>query len=256
MLLISGLVVACAVMLIAWGHFVVKKNLAIVDVFWGIAITGACVTYYFSSSRSLLSTITLALIVLWMTRLSTYLYLSRIKKNHKDKRYEAMRAAEGAGGVITPLFTVFFLQASLAWLVGIGFFFTSQSTSWSPVNMVVLLIMTGAIIGETIADGQLAQHKKNHQGTLCDNGLWAYSRHPNLFFDWLFWLAVATLGVTTDHGWLAIISPLSLFLIMRALTIPLTEQQSLKSRGDVYKRYQQTVSCFFPRPAKKDRCEQ
>jgi steroid 5-alpha reductase family enzyme len=37
-----------------------------------------------------------------------------------------------------------------------------------------------------------------------------------------------------------------LHLLLRVTGIPLTEQQALRSRGDAYRRYQQTTSAFFP----------
>jgi steroid 5-alpha reductase family enzyme len=36
------------------------------------------------------------------------------------------------------------------------------------------------------------------------------------------------------------------YLITRVTGIPPTEAQSLKSRGEAYRRYQQTTSPFFP----------
>ena len=43
------------------------------------------------------------------------------------------------------------------------------------------------------------------------------------------------------------IGPLAmLYFLLRATGIPLTEAQALKSRGEAYRRYQQTTSRFFP----------
>jgi len=33
--------------------------------------------------------------------------------------------------------------------------------------------------------------------------------------------------------------------------VPLAEQQSLRSKGDAYRRYQETTSVFFPRPPRR-----
>ena len=37
-----------------------------------------------------------------------------------------------------------------------------------------------------------------------------------------------------------------LFFLLRVTGIPYTEQQSLRSRGDAYRRYQATTPAFFP----------
>ena len=49
----------------------------------------------------------------------------------------------------------------------------------------------GALAGEGLADHQLAAFKATpaNRGLICDSGLWAWSRHPNYFFEWLGWCA-------------------------------------------------------------------
>ncbi|MGO7741053.1 DUF1295 domain-containing protein, partial [Rhizobium johnstonii] len=44
-----------------------------------------------------------------------------------------------------------------------------------------------ALVGEAIADVQLARFRKTPQAKteFCEAGLWRYSRHPNYFFEWL-----------------------------------------------------------------------
>ena len=42
-----------------------------------------------------------------------------------------------------------------------------------------------------------------------------------------------------------------LYLLLRVTGIPLTEQQSLRSKGAAYAEYQRTTSAFFPWPPKK-----
>ena len=86
-----------------------------------------------------------------------------------------------------------------------------------------------------------------NRGKTCRAGLWRYSRHPNYFFEWVLWCGMATLALGTPLGWLAYLSPaLILYFILKITGIPPTEAQSLKSRGDDYRRYQQETSAFFP----------
>jgi len=37
-----------------------------------------------------------------------------------------------------------------------------------------------------------------------------------------------------------------LFLLLKVTGIPYTEQQALRSKGEAYRRYQQTTPAFFP----------
>ena len=106
-----------------------------------------------------------------------------------------------------------------------------------------------AIGGEAIADQQLANFKRDpgNRGEVCNVGFWRYSRHPNYFFEWLHWWSYVALALTAPFGWLSILAPIAMWFFLNRVTgIPHTETQAIKSRGDKYRRYQQTTSAFFP----------
>jgi steroid 5-alpha reductase family enzyme len=106
-----------------------------------------------------------------------------------------------------------------------------------------------AIAGETLADAQLAAFKRDpaNRGGVCNVGLWRYSRHPNYFFEWLIWMSYFIFALASPFGWIAIVGPASiLWLLIRVTGIPMAEEQSLRSRGDAYRRYQQATSAFIP----------
>jgi steroid 5-alpha reductase family enzyme len=113
-----------------------------------------------------------------------------------------------------------------------------------------------SIVGESIADAQLAKWRKNpaNKGRTCRAGLWNYSRHPNYFFEWLHWWFYVPLTITLPFGWLSLALPaLMLYFLLRVTGIPYTEMQAIKSRGDDYREYQRTTSAFipwFPKPRK------
>ena len=113
-----------------------------------------------------------------------------------------------------------------------------------------------AVAGEALADAQLAAFKRNpaNRGGVCAVGLWRYSRHPNYFFECLIWVSYALFAFGSPGGWLALIGPAAiLYLLLRVTGIPLTEEQSLRSRGEAYRRYQETTSAFLPWFPKKPR---
>jgi steroid 5-alpha reductase family enzyme len=106
-----------------------------------------------------------------------------------------------------------------------------------------------AFLGEVLADAQLARFKANpvNRGKVCDLGLWRFSRHPNYFFEWLIWVSYALFALASPHGYLGLISPaLILFFLLKVTGIPATEAQALRSKGEAYRRYQQTTSVFIP----------
>ena len=67
------------------------------------------------------------------------------------------------------------------------------------------------------------------------------------------------IAFSSPYGWVAIVVPVLLLVLLFKVTgIPETEAQSLRSRGEDYRRYQDEVSVFVPlpprrRPASADR---
>jgi steroid 5-alpha reductase family enzyme len=53
--------------------------------------------------------------------------------------------------------------------------------------------------------------------------------------------------LASPWGWLALVCPLlMLYFLFQVTGIPLTEEYALKSKGEAYRRYQQTTSAFVP----------
>jgi steroid 5-alpha reductase family enzyme len=78
-------------------------------------------------------------------------------------------------------------------------------------------------------------------------GFWRYSRHPNYFFEWLFWFSFVGLAIGGESFYVALIGPIVMYLFLRYITgVPFAELSSLESRGDAYKQYQKETNVFFP----------
>ena len=108
-----------------------------------------------------------------------------------------------------------------------------------------------SIWGETVADRQLRTWRRDphNQGRTCRTGLWSYSRHPNYFFEWLHWLVYPVMAIGLPWGWTLWVAPaVMLYLVLEVTGIPPTEAQSIRSRGEDYRTYQQTTNAFFPGP--------
>jgi steroid 5-alpha reductase family enzyme len=106
-----------------------------------------------------------------------------------------------------------------------------------------------AITGEGIADRQLKQFRSHPEniGKVCQSGLWNYSRHPNYFFEWLVWVGFFLFAWDSPGGCFTVLCPtLMLFFLLRVTGIPLTEELSVKSKGEAYRKYQRTTSAFVP----------
>ncbi len=107
-----------------------------------------------------------------------------------------------------------------------------------------------ALAGEAAADAQLARFKADpaNRGKICDVGLWARSRHPNYFFEWLVWVAFAFAASRDAIGLLAWVAPAMMYVALRhGSGVPPLEEHMLRTRGEAFRAYQRRTPVFFPR---------
>jgi len=252
LLILSALAGLCAAFALCYALARRIDNYGIVDIAWSYAFAVLAVFYAaFAPGWPLRKGLIATLAVLWSLRLGTHLY-RRVMGHHpvEDGRYLQLRR-DWAGNFAPKMFGFFQLQAASVVLLGLAFFLSSLNPApqLHPLEIAGALLWLLAVGGESLADAQLAAFKRNpaNQGRVCDTGLWRYSRHPNYFFEWLVWLAFFVFALGSPGGWVALIGPASmLYLLLRVTGIPLNEEQSLRSKGDAYRRYQQITSAFVP----------
>ncbi|MDP3268254.1 MAG: DUF1295 domain-containing protein [Legionella sp.] len=234
-------------MCVVWGIYRYLKNPSVVDVGWASGLTLSGLLYLWIPSISFRTLILGLILILWGARLGIYLWYTRIRLGHVDKRYTSLSSQ---WKIAKPLgfFLNFQLQALLILVISIPWYFSGAAvaTNLSGLDYFALALAIGALVGETIADNQLQEFKQKNKGRVCDVGLWHYSRHPNYFFEWLIWCAFALFGFAHSYGLIGLISPLTLYLLMTQITGPMTEAESLKSRGKAYEEYQKSTPMFFP----------
>lgn len=236
------------------------KRAGIVDAMWSFCIlVGSVYSAVFHQYGDLWTRVLIGAIgILWFGRLALHLVTRYQHETHEDGRYATMRKASGK--FETPVFVLFFIfQAGLALLFSIPMWWLTQipTTMWSAYHDWVLLVaavwLLFALLGETTADRQLAQFRQSarNRGKTMRTGLWAYSRHPNYFFEWLHWFVYPLIGI--EAGLYALwLYPILMFLFLYYVTgIPFTEKQALLSRGEDYRLYQQQTSLFFPRSPRR-----
>ena len=124
--------------------------------------------------------------------------------------------------------------------------------SWA-ADLAAFVLIAVSVAGAGVSDQQLARFLADpaHKGRVCDRGLWAWSRHPNYFFEWLGWCAwpVFAFNPSWSLGWLALLAPVLMYwLLVHVSGIPPLERAMLASRGDAYRAYQRQTSAFFPLP--------
>lgn len=249
------LVAIIPLFLLGWWRQQQSRNASWVDVLWALA-TGATGVWHGlnGSGDPLLGALVALIYALWFGRLGGYLW-SRLRGHPEEGRYVHMRAWAGPrAGVIFLIFYV--MQATWVWLFALPAWVVSQGAQpplWALVTGVALVGV--AWLGETLADRQLGAFRADpaNRGKTCRVGLWRYSRHPNYFFEWLHWFAYPFLAWSAPGGAWLWLAPAVVFVFLYYVTgIPFTEQQALRTRGEDYRRYQQSTSMFIPWKPKTD----
>ena len=248
--ILGVLIGASAFMACLYVHQLRTKDAGIVDVGWSMGIGAAVAWYAFTTDAPLIQHVAVALITIpWSLRLGFYLLNDRVRSGVEDGRYHALREMWG-DHADRNFFYFFQFQAGLIVLFSLPPLAAMQAPNASTVQLVIgLLIGWGAMVGESVADGQLRRWRANpeNRGKTCRRGLWRYSRHPNYFFEWLHWWAYVVIAGVSLGGLVALAGPVLMLLFLYRLTgIPYTEKQALKSRGEDYREYQRTTSAFFP----------
>jgi steroid 5-alpha reductase family enzyme len=239
---------AAAMMTLGWRWQRARANAGIVDVLWAAGVGGSAVVLALVGDGAWPTRLLLALLGGgWGVRLAVHLW-QRVHGEPEDGRYQNLRAHWN--GDQLKFFAFFQFQALLIVLFALPFLAVSRNPAASaPWLAAALAIWLFSVIGESIADAQLARFRNDpsHRGLTCREGLWRYSRHPNYFFEWLHWFAYVCLAIGSPIGWLAWSGPVVMYVFLRWVSgIPYTETQALRSRGDDYRNYQRSTSMLVP----------
>ena len=248
--IISLLLIGC--ILASVSYYVARKRnlMAIVDLNWtaGLGLS-TLILFLVADNTSLRTFAVLALSLCWAGRISYYLFKDRVLTGHEDSRYANLKKHWGEREGLY-FYGLFLFQIPLVALFSIPLWIAYTNPSpWQFTDILGILIGITALLGEATADKQLAAFRNNpeNRGKVCQTGLWRYSRHPNYFFEWLHWCAYVVFAWGAPSlGW-TLLGPLLMYTFLRWITgVPHIERQSIASRGEAYKHYQQTTNTFWP----------
>lgn len=233
-----------------------------IDAIWSFAIGAAGVAFalsplvgYDSSPRQYLVA---ALVFASSLRLGVHI-AARSFNAGEDPRYLAL-ALEWGADFPHRLFWFLQIQAACAFLLSLAVFFAARNpagfpaaTDWLGGSLSIV-----ATAGEAWSDAVLARFR-SRRGTgrgVCMEGPWAYSRHPNYFFQWLGWLGLAVIAIDVGGAWpqgyAALLAPAFMYWLLAYVSgVPPLEKHMLASRGEAFRAYQARVNVFFPGRSKR-----
>jgi len=249
-LAVLGWVVAAAVMAALWALQRRTGNAGVADAGW-TALVAALAVFYATQGHGMPGRrlAIASMIGSWGARLTIYLLYDRIVGRPEVGRWADLRRRRADPD--SWFFWLFQAHAAAAVLFSTPALFASVNATadFTSLELIGAAIWMIGFAGETTADRQLLHFKMNQEnrGCVCQTGLWRYSRHPNYFFESTIWAGSAVFAASSPWGWLSLACPvLMCYLLLRVTGIPVTEAHARQSRGEAYRRYQQTTSALVP----------
>jgi len=231
-------------------------NAGIVDGIWAWALGGLAVWFGAVGSAPAPLRLTVAAMGgLWGLRLGLYMW-RRNWRSAEDWRYAQFRASWGEQAQFK-MFWFFQFQNLFTLALACSAFMPvayrgGLPPAWAWVLGLAILLL--AVGGEALADAQLKAFKARVASEpdarlrICEDGLWAWSRHPNYFFECLHWLAYAPLAWGSAlWGWSLLAPLVMLGLITRFSGVPLMEAE-LVQRKPGYADYMRRTHRLLPWP--------
>lgn len=245
-----------ALMAVAWAAQRKTGSSGWIDSIWSFAVgiggvTAALIAEGGDGTRRWAA---LAVVGLWSLRLGLHIAM-RTRGAGEDPRYQALIDEWGDRAGLR-LFLFLQVQAACALVLTLAVYAAAANPAgFGLLDIVALAVAVIAIAGEALSDWQLSRFRKENRGKgkICEAGLWAYSRHPNYFFEWLGWCAWPLLALDLSGayalGLIAFAAPaLMYWLLVHVSGIPPLEAHMLRSRGEAFRSLQARVNAFFPGP--------
>jgi steroid 5-alpha reductase family enzyme len=250
-----GLCIMLAMGFVTWLYSLWRNDVSIVDSLWSLMFLAGAVTYAFAAENlDWGKLLLLALVTVWALRLSVFLTV-RNWGEPEDRRYQEIRANNEPHFNIKSLYIIFGLQAVLAWVISMPLL-AALSADTGPG--VIVLVAAGLwLIGfvfEAVADQQLYRFKSNpeNKGKVLDSGLWAYSRHPNYFGEFLIWWGFFLFALSAG-GWWTVFSPVLMTVLLLKVSGVSLMEKGITERRTAYRNYIESTNAFFPGKPRPDR---
>ncbi|HEX7885288.1 MAG TPA: DUF1295 domain-containing protein [Phenylobacterium sp.] len=258
--IVAGVLAAMLfVMIAAWAFGLAVKNGGWTDVFWsfgtGFLLAGAALLSAATDASPARRILVGAFMLVWGLRLGLYL-APRVAGHPEDPRYAHFRGA--AKNYPLTMLWISLPQAPASALLALSV--VAAALRPQPAldlrDGLAALVFVAAVVGEAAADAQMKRFRgdRANRGQVMERGLWAWSRHPNYFFQWLGWMAypVMALDPARPVSFLTLVAPAAMYGLLRYVSgVPPLEEAMLRSRGDKFRAYQQRVSVFVPLPSKR-----
>ena len=244
---------ALAATLVLWLVGVIRRNPSVFDPFWSVAPVVAAAVWAGDPASAGADPrrqwLVVALVTAWGLRLTWHWWCTRAREVEEDWRYTEMRRASGA---LFPLVNLIVIHASPAAVLGLACMamYPALVTGTRPFGWIDVLAggwTLAAILLEATADRQMRAFRARGERSVCEVGVWGWSRHPNYLGELLFWWGLYLLSYAAEPAaeW-AMIGPIVITLMLTLYSAPALDRRML-ARYPGYARYMRRVPVLWPR---------
>lgn len=221
----------------------------VVDVSWGAGfVVIAAVSAILGTGDLWRRLLLLAVVAIWGLRLAWHMAV-RSRGKGEDPRYEKLLEKGGGNRTLYAIRKIYVTQGISLWFVSLPVQVASMSSGGFGVLVVLgVLLWFAGVAFEAVGDRQMAEFKSDpgSYGHIMDQGLWAWTRHPNYFGDACVWWGIFLIAASVWPGMLTILSPIAMtYFLVFATGARLLERHMAHRPG--YREYQERTSYFLPR---------
>ena len=229
----------------------------LIALYWAIEATAIEATAIEATAVAVDGTrawLVIVLVWLWGIRLTINWATYWPGLEHEDWRYGPIKTNAGKWNALADFSAIHLFPTVIVFVACLPIYaavaMDARPFNW--LDYVAAAVTALAIIIELLSDIQLHRflaHRK--EGEIMKTGLWAYSRHPNYFGEWLFWAGLALFGIAAvpSAWWWVLPGAIAMLVMFLAASIPMIDKRSLARRPE-YGEHMKRVSGFVPLPTK------
>lgn len=256
---------AATVVIFGFSRF--YRNSSFYDAFWSVIPPLVALAWWVDrpdgvdGSDAVRFWLLFAVIMVWAVRLTANWAYGFPGLHHEDWRYALLRERAGGGpaSFLVDLFAIHVIPTIQVFLGLLPVYVVTRhdrNLSW--LDVLAVVVGLGAILLESLADLQMHRFVAGkaagtiESGAAMDRGLWSWSRHPNYFGEFGFWVSMALFGLAAapDTWWWVFVGAAAMLAMFQGASIPMMEERSLARRPS-YQQVIDTVPRFVPRPARR-----
>jgi steroid 5-alpha reductase family enzyme len=224
-------------------------NTSVYDPFWSVApLVAAIYLYVGPGAGGTRGLVLVLLIAAWSWRLTLNWARSWRGLDHEDWRYSDIRKVTGDAYWWASAFGLHLFPTIIV-LLGLLPVHAAlvSARPFGALDVVATVLTLAAIATETVADEQLRRFCARPTASVCDVGLWRYSRHPNYLGELSFWIGLWVFGLAVGAPWWTVLGPIAMLALFLFASIPMMERH-LSQRRAGYAEHKSRTSMLLPWP--------